>query len=121
MKGWDQSRLTAEQDRLLRVNIFEHLDSKAIYKLESEKHDMTIRDRLEHLKNEQERTGSESPTAANEAVQGPTPTSPSVATPSGPTPYLRQRLPEAVEAERRRTNPGSNSSDPSTSNSTSSD
>lgn len=106
MLARDAGRLTFNEENLLRENVLHKLNTTAIYQQEAEKHDMSIRDRLEQLKSEQERTKEYSPAPAAESSQAPSypPSSTTpVIHPTGPTPYLRQRLPEAVEAERRRT------------------
>lgn len=116
MLAHDAGRLSYEEDNLLRENVMHKLDTGAVYKHEAEKHDMSIRDRLEHLKSEQERTKSSSLTSATDGSTPSSSSTPAIVHPSGPTPYLRQRLPEAVEAERRRTSsapePTPSSSDP---------
>ena len=105
MRAYDADLLTSKEIALLRVNVFEKLDAKAIQKQELEKHDLSVKDRIEHLKNEQQRLHGSKPSEASvaEPVHHTPPSSHSQSTrPTGRTPYLGQRLPEAVEAERRR-------------------
>lgn len=94
---------------MLRLNILDRLDVAGVQAYEAEKRDLSLRDKLEHLKSEKERAmkaiGINTPSTDNPSTpevppaEIPAHTAPKL---SGPTPYLHKRLPEAIEAERKR-------------------
>jgi hypothetical protein len=99
MLAYQEDQLSARDEVSLKRNVFDRIDPVTIQKYQTESEDMSVRDRLDHLKHEKERLQGK-----NEAESSvvPSTSSEQPARTSGPTPYLRQRLPEAVEAERRR-------------------
>lgn len=85
--------------------MFDRLDPEEIKNFEASKHDSETRERLEHLHIEKERVQSPNATSNEEyhaSSSSPSHLSANTHKTHGPTPYLRQRLPEAIEAERRR-------------------
>ena len=97
------NELSARDQLSLRRNIFEKLSSDVILKQEIQRQEMTAKDKIEHLKNERERLSKTQPKPSSSSPQSPASApsdTPTTSKPSHTSP--RQRLPEAIEAERRR-------------------
>jgi len=100
LKAYQADQLSGRDELTLKRNVFDRLDAESISKYESSKHEMTIREKLDHLKHERERMGGNTD-SNHPSPQVPT-QSATDATLHQKTGSQRQRLPEAIEAERRR-------------------
>jgi hypothetical protein len=105
MSAYQHSHLSSKEEVSLKRNILDNIRLDEIRKYEQSQSDMTTRDKLDHLKHERERlrVPPSEPTPVSPTAPPPdhAPSTPRSRT-NGPTPYLHRRLPEAVEAEKRR-------------------
>lgn len=103
MQGYVSERLTGKDMVSLRRNVFNKLDADAIVKHEQAKRDLTAREKLEHLQHEKELiSGKKRKSEPQGAASTHEAASTTLEGTSPPAVIHRPRLPEAVEAERRR-------------------